>query len=521
MKSLEKAVAMNTRDDASRRGDECVAPTGRITMIHNLKPYSACKDSGVAWLGEVPKHWEVRKLGQFGKFIKGNGGNKEDELPEGVPCIRYGDLYTTHSFFIQRSRSYISRAKVEEYTPIRFGDLLFAASGEMIEEIGKSAVNLIKTEARCGGDVILFRASRQVEARYLGYAADCWSAAAQKASLGKGITVMHIYGGQLKNLVLTLPPLSEQAAIVCFLDYTERRIRRYIRAKQKLISLLEEQKRAITHQAVTGQVDVRTGQPYPAYKDSGVEWLGEAPEHWEVRKLGQIGTFLKGNGGNKEDELPDGVPCVRYGDLYTTHCFFIQRSRSCISPAKVKEYTPIRFGDLIFAASGETIEEIGKSAVNLIETEACCGGDVILFRASRRVEARYLGYAADSWSATAQKASMGKGITVMHIYGGQLKYLVLTLPPLHEQTDIVRFLNQTTVKIDEGISRARREIKLLGEYRSRLVADVVTGKLDVREAATRLPQEADEFASIDDSDDLAGSEEPHGDIELAVSEAPA
>ena len=143
-----------------------------------------------------------------------------------------------------------------------------------------------------------------------------------------------------------------------------------------------------------------------------------------------------------------------------------------------------------------------------------------MFRVSRQVEARYLGYAADSWSATAQKAAMGKGITVMHIYGSQLKNLFLMLPPLHEQTDIVRFLNQTTVKIDEGITRARREIKLLGEYRSRLVADVVTGKLDVREAATRLPQEADEFTSIDDSDDPADSVEPHGDIELAVSEAP-
>ena len=251
-----------------------------------------------------------------------------------------------------------------------------------------------------------------------------------------------------------------------------------------------------------------------------MKWLGEAPEHWEVRKLGQFGKLLKGNGGNKEDELLEGVPCVRYGDLYTTHSFFIQRSRSYISRTKVKEYTPIRFGDLLFAASGEMIEEIGKSAVNLIETEARCGGDVILFRASRQVEARYLGYAADSWSATAQKASMGKGITVMHIYGGQLKYLVLMLPPLHEQTDIVRFIDKTIVKIDESVSRARREIKLLGEYRRRLVADVVTGKLDVREAATRLPQEADEFASIDDSDDPADSVEPHGDIELAVSETP-
>ncbi|MDE0100353.1 MAG: restriction endonuclease subunit S, partial [Truepera sp.] len=127
--------------------------------------------------------------------------------------------------------------------------MLFAASGETIDEIGKSAVNLIQSEACCGGDVILFRPERQVEARYMGYATDCRSAAAQKATMGRGTTVMHIYGGQLKYLTLPLPPLPEQIAITHFLDYTDRRIQRYIRAKQKLITLLEEQKQAIIHQA--------------------------------------------------------------------------------------------------------------------------------------------------------------------------------------------------------------------------------------------------------------------------------
>ena len=83
---------------------------------------------------------------------------------------------------------------------------------------------------------------------------------------------------------MTLPPLPEQTTIVRFLDHVARRIRRYIRAKQKLIALLEEQKQAIIHQAVTGQIDVRTGEPYLAYKDSGVEWLGDVPEHWEISR---------------------------------------------------------------------------------------------------------------------------------------------------------------------------------------------------------------------------------------------
>ena len=257
-------------------------------MIADLKPYPAMKDSGVEWLRAVPEHWEVRRLGQIGRLSKGNGGNKEDEVSLGVPCVRYGDLYTTHTHFILKSRSFVSMAKAEDYTPITFGDVLFAASGETIDEIGKSAVNLMQSEACCGGDVILFRSERQVEARYMGYATDCRPAAAQKATMGRGITVKHVYGDQLKYLTLALPPLPEQSAIVRYLDHADRRIRRYIRAKQKLVKLLEEQKQVLIHRAVTGRVDVRTGRPYPAYKDSGVEWLVEVPEHWEVVALKRV-----------------------------------------------------------------------------------------------------------------------------------------------------------------------------------------------------------------------------------------
>ena len=257
-------------------------------MVAGLKPYPTMKDSCVEWLGEVPAHWDVKWLGQFGAFSKGGGGSKEDEVPTGVPCVRYGDLYTTHEFFIHRSRSFVSSTRAREYTPIQYGDVLFAASGETIEEIGKSAINLIQSDACCGGDIVLFRPKQEIQARYLGYAADCAPAATQKATMGRGITVIHIYTGQLKRLSVTLPPLSEQAAIVRFLDHADRRIRRYIRAKEKLIALLEEQKQAIIHRAVTGRIDVRTGQPYPAYKPSGVEWLGDVPANWGRCRLRNV-----------------------------------------------------------------------------------------------------------------------------------------------------------------------------------------------------------------------------------------
>ena len=94
-------------------------------MIADLKPYAAMKDSGEPWLGAVPEHWEVRRLNQIGNLSKGNGGNKDDEVPTGVPCVRYGDLYTTHTYFIRKSRSFVSQSAAESYTPLKFGDVLF------------------------------------------------------------------------------------------------------------------------------------------------------------------------------------------------------------------------------------------------------------------------------------------------------------------------------------------------------------------------------------------------------------
>lgn len=450
--------------------------------------YSICRPSVVEWLRDMPEHWDVRRLGALGRFFKGNGGTKADEAEDGVPCIRYGDLYTRHRFRITASNACVPFHRAEAYTSVRYGDVLFAGSGETLEEIGRSAVNLIRGATVCGGDVIVFRPTIDLDAEFMGWCTDYRHAACQKARMGRGITVMHIYASELKCLAVPLPPLSEQHTIARYLDAAERLIRRYIRAKERLIELLEEGRRAVVHEATTGRFDVRTGQPYPDYKDSGIEWLGRVPVHWEVRSLGTFGRFFKGSGGTKADETEQGMPCIRYGDLYTRHQFHITESRACVAPHRAGAYTPVRYGDVLFAGSGETLEEIGKSAVNLIRGSAVCGGDVIVFRPTIDVDAEFIGWSTDCREAASQKARMGRGITVMHIYSNNLKYLAVPLPPLPEQRAIALFVGDADRRIRRHISATQRQIALLREYRTRLIADVVTGKLDVSESVVDLPE---------------------------------
>ncbi len=464
-----------------------------------LKPYRTCKPSGVEWLGDVPEHWEVRRLGQIGRFSKGNGGNKEDGASAGVPCVRYGDLYTTHTHFILKSRTFVSMAKAKDYTPITFGDVLFAASGETIDEIGKSAVNLMQSEACCGGDVILFRPERQVEARYMGYATDCRPAVAQKATMGRGITVKHIYGGQLKYLTLALPPLSEQTAIVRFLDHADRRIRRYIRAKQKLLALLEEQKQALIHYAVTGQINVFTGQPYPEYKPSGVEWLGEVPEHWERRAVWQL--FKIGRGKVTSHEYIANHPGP----------FPLYSSQTANDGVMGHIDTFMFDGDFLTwttdgAHAGTLFRRSGKFNCSNV-----CG---TLFPKTR-LDLDFMRMSIAS--ETKRQVRLDINPKLMN---NMIARIRVHVPPYDEQMRITKCVQGVAKPSDLVTERTRLQISFLREYRTRLIADVVTGKLDVRSAAARLPDEVEELELFDETGGLInGGEEPSDDLDAAPKEA--
>jgi type I restriction enzyme S subunit len=306
---------------------------------------------------------------------------------------------------------------------------------------------------------------------------------------------------------LPLIPIEEQKAIARFLGHVDRRVRRYIRAKRRLIALLNEQKQAVIHQAVTRGLD-----PDVPLKPSGIDWLGDVPENWDAMPLRRIGRFRKGSGGTKEDDVAQGVPCIRYGHLYMYFDHVIDTPKAYISRKRAAEYAKVHRGEVIFAASGEDMEEIGKSAAVAMDGEVCCGGDAIIFRPWLRIDAKFLGYACDCWHAARQKASLGRGTTVKHIYEDQLKKVVIAIPPREEQTAIVADVEKAIERGDNAIATAERESLLIREYRIRLVADVVTGKLDVRDAAMRLPEVVGDFE--ENGDAAVEDEPPLGDDEL-------
>ena len=245
-----------------------------------LKPYPAYKDSGVEWLGIVPAHWDVRRLKNW--LIINELVLSEDTDPECT--FDYLDIgsVATGQLTQQPARIRFGAAPSRARRVVRSGDTIVSTVRTYLKAVWHAEDPGTPPIASTGFAVLTPRPG--TFPKFVSYSCQSDPFTNRVTAESVGIAYPAIAETRLGTFEVCVPFLPEQAAIVRFLDHADRRIRRYIRAKQKLIALLQEQKQALIQQAVTGQIDVNTGNPYASYKDSGVEWLGEVPEHWDVRR---------------------------------------------------------------------------------------------------------------------------------------------------------------------------------------------------------------------------------------------
>ena len=499
-----------------------------ITDLADLKPYPAMKDSGVPWLGEVPAHWEMQRLRNTSEMRVSNVDKHTKDEEQPVRLCNYVDVYKNDRI---RSGMAFMRAtattdEIERFR-LRSGDVLITKDSEAWNDIGVPAlVEDTQDDIVSGYHLALLRPFlERVDGGFLFRALQSTAVAYQFHVEANGVTRYGLSHSAIKSVWLPLPPLPEQAAIVRYLDHTDRRIRRYIRAKQKLITLLEEQKQAIIHQAVTGQIDVRTGLPYPAYKPSGVEWLGEMPEHWEVVQLRRValdrcdGPF--GSGLKSSHYTEEGIRVVRLQNI--GHGEFRNSDTAFISPeyySSLGDHSVVA-GDILIAGLGDDNHPAGRACVapeSIIP--AMVKADCFRFRLNQtRVEPRFAALQLTA-TATAASALLSTGATRQRTNLQSTSARAIGIPAVSEQVLIVEHVTVKASSISAAEEAAQREIALLREYRTRLIAEVVTGKLDVREAASRLPDEVEEPELLDETDALTeGEEEPTDDRAAAPEEA--
>ena len=478
-------------------------------MIADLKPYLSMKDSSVPWLGEVPEHWEVRRL----KYLL---RERDARSADGSEQLLRVSQYTGVTQRIRvdgidepdtRAESLVGYKCVEQNELVV--NIMLAWNGSM----GVSHFHGIASPAYC---VYRFEANAQPWYFHHLLRSPAYKARIKAVSTGVVESRLRLYSDDLYRLEAVLPPLPEQAAIVRFLDHADRRIKRYILAKQKLIKLLEEQKQAIIHRAVTrGLPSTGSGQATPnvSLKPSGVEWLGDVPEHWEVRKLRQCVSIAGGMTPSMENRrFWDGtIPWVTPKDMKRAA---IGDSSVRVSEAAISE-TSLRLIDppaILMVVRGMILAR--RVPIAWTTAPVTVNQDMKALKPIGGVNAEFLA----RWLESAQVAFVPlideAGHGTRRLPTERWRDLTVVLPPEVEQSTILRFLNEATNTLVTAIDRADREISLLREYRIRLIADVVTGKLDVRAAAAKLPDETDESEVLDETDSPLEGEENTEDADL-------
>ena len=433
--------------------------------------YPDYRPSGVPWLGDVPGHWRVRRLGTVADMRVSNVDKhvKPGETP--VRLCNYVDVYK-NDHISGRMNFMRATATVEESDRFRLaaGDVLITKDSETWDDIGVPAlVTESAPDLVSGYHLALLRPhAGELGGGFLLRALQSKALAYQFHVEARGVTRYGLAHRAIKAVRLPLPPPDEQAAIVRFLDHADRRIQRYIGAKQRLIGLLEEQKQAVIHRAVTRGLD-----PNVRLKPSGVEWLGDVPEHWEVSRVKTQFHSLN----------PRRVPLSASDrGAMSEHRYDYYGASGVID--KVENYI---FDDelLLIAEDGANLVLRNLPLAIIARGKFWVNNHAHILK-PKRGNLAYLAAVMEGLNYTPWIS----GAAQPKLTQDRLMSITIAVPPRPEQDVIIASATAQTSPLRLGIERARREIELLREYRTRLIADVVTGKLDVREAAAALPAEA-------------------------------
>lgn len=438
--------------------------------------YPKYKDSGVEWLGEVPEHWEVTALKRgfevtLGKMLQPESKAPEDQL---LPYLRAANIQwegvdTTNiknMWFSQRDRKQLR---------LEAGDLLVSEGGD----VGRSC--LWDGEL---GECYFQNSVNRVRARdghsngYLRY----WMSTIKDKGyidvLCNKSTIAHFTAEKVASVPVPLPDPAEQTAIAAFLDRETAKIDGLVQEQRRLMELLKEKRQAVISHAVTKGLN-----PDAPMKPSGIEWLGDVPEHWEVCALRHsLADVFNGMTATQVDESPSTVPVTR---IETISKGVIDTSRlGFIDVSEAREDRLLRDGDILFS-NINSLNMIGNCAYCDGSREIYAGMNLLVLRPSTKNRPRWLYWIIRSTIFRQVVESLAKpAINQASISQSSINGITIAVPPEREQEAITEYLDSETTKLDTLTAEAQRAIDLLQERRTALISAAVTGQIDVRKLVT-------------------------------------
>lgn len=446
-------------------------------MIDGLKPYPEYKKSGSEWIGAIPSHWNLCSLRAITSAKNQRG---RPDLPL-LSVVREKGVILRSRTGNDDNYNYIPD-DLSNYKVVHAGNLVINKMKAWQGSMGIAPCDGVVSPAYFIFDFSMTnKAFGHALLRSKPYVAHF-------AQMSDGVRVgqwdLSIQG--MRSIPVVIPNPSEQAAIVKFLNHATRGLNRAIRAKQKVIALLNEQKQFIIHRAVTRGLD-----PTVPLKPSGIPWLGDIPKHWRVVNLRmrysvELGKMLD----SKRITGRNSIPYLRNRDVQWDRILVDNLPAMDISVEEYSRYT-VKRGDMLVCEGGQ----VGRAAF-WDEQLPICGFQKALHRVRAKDQnrdcPRFLFYLINIAATRGAFAADGNENTFAHLTCEKLRRHHFPFPPYVEQRNIANFLDEELQHCQIAAGRIKGQITLLQEFRTRLIADVVTGKLDVREVAKRLPAETDE-----------------------------
>ena len=436
--------------------------------MENIKPYNKYKPSGIAWLGDIPEHWERWKISRGVKNI-GSGttpssGNKDFYENGTINWLNTGDF---NNGILFKCKKKVTSKALQENSSLKLfpkGTLSIAMYGATIGKVCIIQFDATTNQACCN-----IVEGKIFDNKFLMY----WFIGHKPhiVNLSYGGGQPNISQDVIKSLFVPCPIKSEQTAIANFLDYKTAKIDRFIRKKKQLIKLLNEQKAGIINHAVTRGLD-----PDAKLKDSGIEWLGDIPEHWGVKPLRNLVSL--NDETLSEKTSPDYE--IRYIDIGNVNSdgvvAEIVNYKFKDAPSRAKRI--VKNGDVIISTVRtylKAITQIKNDTDNLIVST----GFAVL-RPRKLIISDFLNFAVRSNYFIETICSNSYGVSYPAINASQIMHFKIALPTENEQTEIVAYIEKETSQLNQLIQTIEKEIALTQEYRTALIAEAVTGKIDVR-----------------------------------------
>ncbi len=416
------------------------------------------KDSGVEWIGELPENWRASKL-------KNAYGSRNAHYVAG--SYPYVALENISSFSAQYVATETSQFYDLNGSKLALkGDVIF---GKLRPYLAKAY--LVNEDSCVSSEFAVFYPAKDSSSAFLKYLFLCPRYIEVINSSTDGTKMPRVNVDFLKNSVIPLPSVDEQEKIVKALDRKTSKIDSLISNQEKQIEKLKEYRQAIITKAVTKGLDSNAPM-----KDSGIESIGEVPFSWPVsRAKFYFDSLSKGAGISKEEVHSDGdIQCIRYGEIYSKYDISVFTTYSKTYENRIPSKVYLDYGDILFSATGELVEEIGKNIVYLGKEKCLAGGDIIVGK--HQQNPRFLNYSLYCSASQIQKSKGKAKLKVVHISSANIGNVVIAVPDLNEQKKIADFLDEKCSKITKLIDMKQKKIEYLKSMKKSLIYEYVTGK---------------------------------------------